>query len=160
MIRRDLVVTVREDEQGTEPVHSPPQEPDRLERGMVRPVRILHDREDRLRRPGQLVEDRLEKFRQVTRAGQVREHVPERPERARRHEVIAQAPPHVGVGGSGERPHQRGLADARIPGDEHDTALTGNASRCAASSAASCVCRSSSVTSGRLPTDMGRILPG
>ncbi len=124
----ELVVAVGREHQHAGGLDAPGQQADGVEGGLVGPVQVLeHQRRD----PGaaQGAEQRRDhRARRAAGGHDVGElaaelvgDVEERAERARRVQRVAGPGDHPqrGVGGD-ERPHQDGLADPRLPGDEHD----------------------------------------
>ena len=126
--RAGVVAEGRHDERG-HGADAAADQPQRVERALVGPVDVL-EHEHGAGRGAQLAQqrrdqrggpgargDRLEQLA----AGGVRD-VEQRAERARSLERIAGAPQHACARLLGEGAHERGLADARLPADQHQPA--------------------------------------
>ena len=125
--RADLVVAVRREDQRARPPDPAAEEAEQVEGRLVGPVDVLEDRD------GGPLPERLEQEREdpIARAGiaeqrrerrpELRRHVDERPERARGAHGVAAADEHPRGARHvlAEAAHQRRLADARLPADEH-----------------------------------------
>ena len=125
-----LVVAIRRDDQRIEPLDPAGEEPNDVERALVGPVDVFqHD--DRGRRPGELLDERVRKAVRVrTAANEVVERsadrprdVDERSQRPRHEERVARSREHRRALRHlrAETPQESALADARLACDEHET---------------------------------------
>ena len=122
------VVAVGEQQHAGQLRHPPGEVADDVEGGVVGPVDVLDDQHRGLggELPVDGAEDRVALrglHGGVQRAVAAAHHVAERAERAGGHQVVADADEHPDAGPLGERPHQAGLADPGLAGDQHDRAV-------------------------------------
>ena len=135
MIARELVVAVRDEDERRRRRELSGEEPQDIQRALVRPVRVL-DHDDGVARLDEL-EDRGGDV--VGRAPRIEDAVDprglgdleERPERSRCRERVASAPEEGRPGGEigAEAPDEGRLPDARLPAHEEEPPLSGGGAR-------------------------------
>ena len=117
----------------------PAKEPQQVDRGLISPVHILHDQHVQLARLADLPQQRPEQalprrigpaqVQQLT--AQLGRDIEQRPQRLRSEQAVARPPVPAGVGQILlQLLDQRGLAGARLPGDEHQPAVTASGIGC------------------------------